>query len=111
MKSSAFRNALAAEELPANTSMEEYRLHMMRQVLVEPCEVEIHAIRVGFFSGLGEQGVALLRKYSVTCDDLIDMVRACGVQSGLCCLCTCRCKYGFMVGCVLQSSWVAVRTP
>jgi hypothetical protein len=75
MKSSALRNALAAEELPASTSIEEYRQHMMKQLLVEPVEKEIHAIRVGFLGALGDAGVAILRKYHVTCDDLLDMVR------------------------------------
>ncbi len=51
-----------------------YREHLMREVLVEPVEAEVTAIRQGFLTGLGLPGVAVLHRYSVTCDDLIDMV-------------------------------------
>jgi hypothetical protein len=80
MKASALRSALVAEELPSTTSLAEYRLHLMQQALVEPVEKEVAAMRAGMMAALGSGGVAVLRKYCVSCDDLTDMVRwhACG---------------------------------
>ncbi len=59
-----------------------YREHLMREVLVEPVEVEVTAMRQGFLFGLGLPGLAVLRRYSVSCDDILDMVRVSVMVSG-----------------------------
>jgi hypothetical protein len=74
MKSSALRSALTAEDLPTTMSMPEYKVHVLRSVLVEPVEVEIRAMRLGFNTALGESGAAVLRRYLITCEDIMSMV-------------------------------------
>lgn len=80
MDDEGFAAVLEAEDMPASTSRDAYITSVAKELVVDSVKWQMEALRAGFRRALGQNGLAVLRRWEMNAQDMCTVV--CGVDWG-----------------------------